>query len=111
METIAKLLSLILVIPLQTLKGKTQEERVKDNYDKMNSLEFMKYEKMDRDALEQLAIAQNQMLCDDEPSFFDTHWYWITMYLLGIGTGAMGVFMYQAFQMLPWKNESQKFKF
>ena len=95
METIAKLLSLILVIPLQTLKGKTQEERVKDN------LKFMKYEKMDRDALEQLAIAQNQMLCDDEPSFFDTHWYWITMYLLGIGTGAMGVFMYQAFQMLP----------
>ena len=95
METIAKLLSLILVIPLQTLKGKTQEERVKDN------LKFMKYEKMDRNSLEQLAIAQNQMLCDDEPSFFDTHWYWITMYLLGIGTGAMGVFMYQAFQMLP----------
>ena len=63
---------------------------------------------LSRDDLIKLAISQNEMLNEredelyeiqnEERSCFDMHWYWITMYLLGIGTGAMGVLLYQALQ-------------
>ena len=63
---------------------------------------------MSRQELIDLAISQNEMLNEREDelyeiqnekrSCFDMHWYWITMYLLGIGTGTMGVLLYQALQ-------------
>ena len=63
---------------------------------------------MSRQELIDLAISQNEMLNEredelyeiqnEERSCFDMHWYWITMYLLGIGTGTMGVLLYQALQ-------------
>ena len=63
---------------------------------------------MSRQELIDLAISQNEMLNEredelyeiqnEERSCFDMHWYWITMYLLGIGTGAMGILLYQALQ-------------
>ena len=61
-----------------------------------------------RQELIDLAISQDKMINEREdeiyemqkeaPSIFNKHWYWITMYLLGIGTGAMGVFLYQVLQ-------------
>ena len=63
---------------------------------------------LSRDDLIELAISQNEMLNEredelyemqkEDPSIFNKHWYWITMYLLGIGTGTMGVLLYQALQ-------------
>ena len=63
---------------------------------------------MSRQELIDLAISQNEMLNEredelyeiqnEERSCFDMHWYWITMYLLGIGTGTMSVLLYQALQ-------------
>ena len=63
---------------------------------------------MSRQELIDLAISQNEMLNEredelyeiqnEERTCFDMHWYWITMYLLGIGTGTMGVLLYQALQ-------------
>ena len=63
---------------------------------------------MSRQELIDLAISQNEMLNEredelyeiqnEERSCFDMHWYWITMYLLGIGTGTMGLLLYQALQ-------------
>jgi len=69
--------------------------------------EFLGFKELSREELEKLAISLNQLITAREDeifamqryrSFFDQHWYWITMYLLGIGTGAMGVILYQAFQ-------------
>ena len=67
-----------------------------------NSIDMSRQELMD------LAISQNEMLNEredelyeiqnEERSCFDMHWYWITMYLLGIGTGTMSVLLYQALQ-------------
>lgn len=86
-ETIATLLSFILLIPL-----------------KENSVKFQDYTSMDRNSLESLAIYQNQQINDRdeyyESHWTESHWFWLTMYALGIGTGAMGVFLYQAFQYL-----------
>ena len=69
---------------------------------------FLGYEEMGKKELEQLVISQNQMLTEredelykiqnEERTCFDMHWFWITMYLLGIGTGTMSVLLYQALQ-------------
>ena len=70
--------------------------------------EFLGYKELSRIELEKLAISQNQIITarddelfkiqNEERSCFDLHWYWITMYLLGIGTGTMGLLLYQALQ-------------
>ena len=70
--------------------------------------EFLGYKELSRIELEKLAISQNQIITaredelfkiqNEERTCFDMHWFWITMYLLGIGTGAMGILLYQALQ-------------
>ena len=39
-------------------------------------------------------------LNEDEDHWTDSTWYIFLVYALGVGTGAMGVFTYQAFQHL-----------
>ena len=87
-ETIATLLSFILLIPLKEKRMRLQD-----------------YQSMTRNALELLATNQNKLInerneCDEDSYWTESHWFWVTMYTLGIGTGAMGVFVYQALQHL-----------
>ena len=66
---------------------------------------------LSREELEQLAISQNDMLNDRDDELFEMqnkdktiinqHWYWITMYLIGIGTGIFGTIILQSIQALP----------
>jgi len=59
-------------------------------------------EPVSQEELEQLQIEPEILDQEDNQNqFFDTHIFWILMYLLGIGTGAMSVLLYQAIQMLP----------
>jgi hypothetical protein len=37
---------------------------------------------------------------DYEEDWTDSHWYWLTMYALGAGTGAMSLYIYQAYRYL-----------
>ena len=73
-----------------------------------NVLNYYSVSTFTRERLENLAISQNEMLNEredelyqiqnEERTCFDMHWFWITMYLLGIGTGTMSVLLYQALQ-------------
>ena len=66
---------------------------------------------LSRDQLENLAISQNTMLNEREDeilkmqnkdkTIINQHWYWITMYLIGIGTGIFGTIILQSIQALP----------
>ena len=63
---------------------------------------------LSRDDLIKLAISQNEMLNEredelfeiqnEERSIFKVRINWIVMYVIGIVTGAMGVFLYQVLQ-------------
>ena len=80
MEIIAKLLSFILLIPL------------KENSVNKSDINILKELKKYDD--------EHQHENEDEDHWTDSTWYIFLVYTLGVGTGAMGVFTYQAYQYL-----------
>ena len=79
-EIIAKLLSLILLIPL------------KENSVNKSDINILKELKKYDD--------ERQHENEDEDHWTDSTWYIFLVYTLGVGTGIMGVFTYQAYQYL-----------
>ena len=91
--------------------AKMRDFHYPDTVDTLRFKDWMHFGHLKYDELEELSIAQNNLLNDRDESIkilekhlfqertcFDMHWFWVTMYLLGIGTGTMGVLLYQALQ-------------
>ena len=117
---------LVKILPNFCFKRETEQERIERLDDAMSEwqqtgfeLSLMEssespedYKEMMDDHIAQKPVSQEELeqlqiepeILDQEDNqnqFFDSHIFWILMYLLGIGTGAMSVLLYQAIQMLP----------